>query len=217
MEILFVEDQPLISEPTAQKLKFNALVGQIEIARDAATALRLIKAFPEKWDLILLDLDVPGAIGLSLAMEIAALDKAGITCIITGYSRHDYVAQAKAHGFLGYILKTSEVQVLDATLGKILAGESAFPETPEGASGDVIRLTALQKEKLLLMAEGLNTKQIARKLKVHPSTVSYHLDSAFKALGVKSRVQAVHKAAQLGLINLNFPIADLEGEGDEEE
>lgn len=209
MDILFIEDQPVVSEPTAEKLRRTPYVEHIEICNTAESALQALREDPDRWGLILLDLDVPGAVGLSLAMEIKKLGKAPLTCIVTGTFRTDYIAQVKAEGFLGYILKTSETKQLDHNLNMAMVGEKVFPdETSRPAGADVIRLTNHQRECLQLVGEGLTTKEIARVRQVHPSTVNYHIESAISALKAASRFQAVHKAVQLGLITLNFPTVE---------
>lgn len=205
MDILFVEDQPVVSEPTAQKFRLTPGIEHIEICNTAEMTMQKLREEPDRWGIIFLDLDVPGAVGLSLAMEIKKLGKAAITCVVTGTFRTDYIAQVKAECFRGYILKSSEIRVLESNLAKVIAGEIVFPDenTLAGAL-DVVRLTSHQRECLQLVGEGLTTKEIARIRKVHPATINYHVDSAVSALSAASRHQAVHIAVQLGIITLNF-------------
>lgn len=201
INVLFVEDQPLVSEATAEKMARSQRVANIEICNTAEKALLALKATPDRWGLILLDLDVPGAFGLSLAMEIKKIGKEGCTCILTGTYRADYIAQVKAAGFQGYILKAIEIKALEASLDKAIAGEKVFPEMPDtGAGSGAVRLTNRQCQCLEFVGAGQSTKEIARLLSLHPGTVNYHIDSAMEALGVKSRAHAVQKALQLGLL-----------------
>ncbi|WP_376956496.1 LuxR C-terminal-related transcriptional regulator (plasmid) [Azospirillum sp. A26] len=62
-----------------------------------------------------------------------------------------------------------------------------------------VRLTGRQKDILLMIARGVQTKQIARDLQISDGTVKVHLKGIFKALGVKNRTQAAVAAGQLGL------------------
>jgi two-component system, NarL family, response regulator DesR len=202
MDILLVEDQPVVSEATVQKLRLTPGIGHIEIRDTAESALLALREEPDRWGLIFLDLEVPGAVGLSLAMEIKKLGKAGITCVVTGKEHTDFIAQVKAEGFRGYILKSSVVRDLEIGLAKVIAGETIFPD--ESASAEAVRLTTHQKECLRLVGEGLTSKEIARIRKVHPSTVNYHLDSAVAQLKAINRHHAVHVAVALGIITLNL-------------
>lgn len=201
IDVLFIEDQPLVSEATAEKIARSPHVGAIEICNSAEKAMQALRASPGRWGLILLDLDVPGAVGLSLAMEIKKLGKEGVTCILTGTNRADYVSQVRANGFQGYILKAIEIKELERSLEKAIAGEKVFPDIPAlNADSGAVRLTNRQCQCLEFVGQGQSTKEIARLLSLHPGTVNYHIDSAMEALGVKSRAHAVQKALQLGLL-----------------
>ena len=120
MDVLLIEDQPVVSEATADKISRHAGIGAIEVCSTAGRALQALRWQPDRWGLILLDLDVPGAVGLSLAMEIKRLGKAPVTCILTGSQRPDYIAQIEAAGFMGYILKAMEVDALVRALDAVL-------------------------------------------------------------------------------------------------
>lgn len=202
MDVLLIEDQPVVSEATADKISRDARVGAIEICNTADQALQALQGQPERWSLIFLDLDVPGAVGLSLAMEIKRLGKAQVTCILTGSQRPDYIARIEADGFLGYILKAMEVDALVRALDAVLAGNRVFPAA-SNPGADVPRLTVRQTQCLQLVSEGKSSKQIAQILSLHAGTVNYHIDSAMDALGVNARAHAVQRALQFGLLTLN--------------
>jgi DNA-binding NarL/FixJ family response regulator len=202
MDVLLIEDQPVVSEAPADKISRDARVGAIEICNSADRALQALRGQAERWGLILLDLDVPGAVGLSLAMEIQRLGKAPVTCVLTGSQRPDYIAQIEVAGFLGYILKAMEVDALVRALDAVLAGQRVFP-AESSPSANVPRLTMRQTQCLQLVSEGKSTKQIAQILCLHAGTVNYHIDSAMDALGVNARAHAVQRALQFGLVTLS--------------
>lgn len=201
MDVLFVEDQPIVWEATANILQRSPQVGSIVVFNTAEKAIAALRAEPDRWGLILLDLDVPGAVGLSLAMEIQAMGLASVTCILTGSSRHDYMQQILALGFQGYILKGSEIAELEANLNKVISGQRAF-SSGEGtaASTDAVGLTRRQGQVVLLVSQGLTSKEIGRRLKVAPATVQHFVRAASIALNVSSRAQLVSRAVELGLL-----------------
>lgn len=202
-DVLLIEDQPLVSEAASYKISLNPRVTEITICNTAEKALRALSPDHDRWDLIFLDLGVPGAVGLSLAMEFHKLGKAPITCILTGERRSDYIAQIAASGFLGYILKAGEIKDLVRDMNRVIAGESVFPaDDPLNVSKPVPRLTARQMECLQLVSEGKTTKQIARVLQLHPGTVNSHIECAMDAFGVSSRAHAVQLALQYGLVSV---------------
>jgi len=140
MDVLFIEDQPVVSEATSDKISRSPRVASIHVCDTADKALHALRSEPDRWGLIVLDLDVPGAIGLSLAMEIKRLGKAAITCILTGAHSADYIALAAAGGFQGYILKAMEIEALERALDSAIAGEKIFPPRKQNAPAGAPRL-----------------------------------------------------------------------------
>lgn len=61
-------------------------------------------------------------------------------------------------------------------------------------------LTRREIDCVTLAGRGLTDKEIAKKLGFGPGTARFHIDNAVKKLKAKTRVQAVARAAQLGLI-----------------
>lgn len=202
--ILIVEDHPFVAEATKELIARTHPEVGVVVANSAAEANQVLDRGGEDWQLILLDLDVPGAIGLSLAMDIRRRDLQSITCILTGTYNRDFIAQASANGFLGYVLKAIAVGSLEQALTKVLAGERVFPkDDPSTApTGSVPALTRRQLEVLRLVGEGKTSKVIAKQLSLSPGTVNEHVEAAMAELNVNSRAHAVQKALQMGLIRV---------------
>lgn len=80
----------------------------------------------------------------------------------------------------------------------VTVGDTTVRRTAHVYVGSV-RLTGRQRDILLMIARGVQTKQIARNLQISDGTVKVHLKGIFKALGVKNRTQAAVAAGQLGL------------------
>lgn len=202
--ILIVEDHPFVAEATKELIARTHPEVGVVVASSVAEANQVLDRGGEDWQLILLDLDVPGAIGLSLAMDIRRRDLQSITCILTGTYNRDFIAQASANGFLGYVLKAIAVGSLEQALSKVLAGERVFPkDDPATApSGSVPALTRRQLEVLRLVGEGKTSKVIAKQLSLSPGTVNEHVEAAMAELNVNSRAHAVQKALQMGLIRV---------------
>ena len=199
--VLIVEDHPLVSDATRDLLLCDGGVREVEIAATAAEALAQVSRVEPPWDLILLDLDVPGAVGLSLARELAQRGLAGRTCIVTALSRLGYVEEAKRLGFLGFIAKASPLKTFGDELRRVLQGIQTFPDGERLRQRATPRLTRQQQRVLDLLSQGLSSKQMARALDISEGTVNNHVNAMLRALGASSRLQAFSKAVQLGLID----------------
>ena len=208
--VLIVEDHPLVSDATRDLLLCDGRASDVAIAATAADALARISRDVDAWDLILLDLDVPGARGLSLAHELAQRGLAGRTCIVTALSRPGYVEEAKRLGFLGFIAKSSPLQTFGDELRRVLQGIRTFPDSDRLRPRSTPRLTRQQQRVLDLLGQGLSSKQMARVLEISEGTVNNHVNAMLRALGASSRLQAFSKAVQLGLTD-SFLVMDQGG------
>ena len=199
--IMIVEDHAFVADATHALLSgINGLgkVATYGTAEQVKVALATERTF---WSLILLDLEVPGAVGLSLAAHIKEAGLAPITCVLTGTYREDYVTQIRDDGFLGYILKASPTAELEDSLRLVLRHKSVFPPLGGGAvATGSIMLTRRQKEVLQLVGRGMTSKEIARQLALTPGTVDNHITASLAALDARTRSEAITKALALGLV-----------------
>ena len=199
--VLIVEDHSLVAEAAAHKIALSPHRPTIEVRSTAAEALEALRAQPGNWRLILLDLDVPGATGLSLACEIHRMGLAPRTCILTGAERPDFESQIVALGFQGYLRKGGvPIAVLEQDLVGIVEGRRIFRLTNSGEISGPLRLSARQAQCLAFAAAGKTTKEIARDLSLHPGTVERYINAAMIVMGASSRAQAAARALELGLI-----------------
>ena len=84
----------------------------------------------------------------------------------------------------------------------MLAQLGKLARQTRAASGAQSNLTEREIEILEYVALGLTVKQVASRLGLSPRTVETHLAKLYRKLGVRNRVQALSRAASLGLIDL---------------
>ena len=212
--MLIIEDHPLVGEAMRDVLARAA--GDLDpiLCHDAASALKAASDPRRNWFRIFLDLDVPGAHGLSLARELQRLDLHTRSCVVSGLDREHLIEEVKRLGFLGYIVKASPSAEFAKALGKVLDGEPAFPAMARAANQPSIRLTRRQEQMLDCVRRGMSSKEIARALFLSEGTVNNGITAAMKALQVTTRSHALARALELGLLGLHGPADEPRGSRD---
>jgi DNA-binding NarL/FixJ family response regulator len=213
MKILLIDDHALFRE--GLKFLLRSLDAALEVDEAGNCAKALEYAATRSYDLVLLDLKMPGVEGLD---ALAALREAipGIPLVVvSGEDNPGVVRAAIERGAMGFIPKSSTPEVLVQALRLVLAHGVYLPPTvldaaavttpatavvPQGAAGQPpLGLTARQVDVLRCVIQGKPNKIIARELDISEGTVKAHLSSVLRAFGVRNRTEAVYAAAKLGL------------------
>lgn len=144
--VLVVEDHPLVAEATSKLLAGCGAFIDPVISATAADALERLGDSECHWFRIFLDLDVPGAYGLSLAREVEQRGMAASCCIVSAFENPEYIAEIWSHEFLGYITKATPVAAFTAAIMKVLGGERSFPFASTARRVLGVRLTRRQTQ-----------------------------------------------------------------------
>lgn len=169
-------------------------------------------------DLVLLDIALPDKTGILLAGEIKKASPETSIMIISMHSKVDYIVRAFQAGATGYVVKDSATEKLLPGMESVLKGEyfldtsvshqviQKLMEWPEKQAkirgGAYETLTSREQEIMVLLAEGLSTKEVGEKLFISPRTVENHRSSIMRKLNLHSNHDLIRYAAKLGLIDL---------------
>jgi DNA-binding NarL/FixJ family response regulator len=202
--VLIIEDHPLVAEATSDLIRKRYAGVRVVCAGSAAAALERPCT---EWFRIFVDLEVPGAHGLSLVRQIATRGCAGRCCIVTAFDNPALVREARDLGVLGYIVKTLRIAELVDAVDAVMRGRAMYP--PESSrSPPRVRLTRRQIQLLVMLQRGLSSKQIAVEWAISEGTVNNHVTALLRALGVCNRAHAVVRAMELGLLAVFSHCAD---------
>lgn len=214
MNILLIDDHPVIRQGMRFLLRSLDPALEMDEAGDCTQALRLVAG--RSYDLLLLDLNMPGVSGLDALAALRAAAPGMPLVVLSGESNAGVVRRAIEGGAMGFIPKSSSPEVLLQALRLVLArGVYLPPQVLETASPacspavDLPRavpkepvlpgLTPRQTEVLGCVIRGKPNKVIAKELNMSEGTVKAHLSAVFVALRVHNRTEAVYAAAHLGL------------------
>lgn len=224
MKILVVDDHALFRQGLAMLLKDLYPDSEILEAATSAAALESAEQNPDI-RLVLLDLKLEDGSGFETLEKLSSeLADAAVTIVSASEDSRNISRSYKA-GAKGYIVKSSTSDVLRHALPLILAGETYIPShaisllTGGGSGGNeptsahtgvagAPNLTPRQQEILLLMAQGLQNRDIASSLGMLEGTVKVHVKSILQKLGVNNRTHAVVTGIRLGLVPSDLVLPD---------
>jgi len=198
VRVLLADDEHLIRGALAALL---ALEDDLVVVAEAATgpeALAMARA--HRPDVAVLDLQMPGKDGVTVATELRTELPGCRTMIVTGHGRPGHLKRALTAGVRGFVPKTVSAQRLAEIIRTVHAGNRHVdPELAADAisAGDS-PLTARETELLELAADGAPIAEIAERAALAPGTVRNYLSSAAAKLSAENRHTAVRIARERG-------------------
>jgi DNA-binding NarL/FixJ family response regulator len=215
VRVLVVDDHPMVRTMIAMACSQRKGISVVGEAGDGNEALRL--ATDLKPDVIVLDLILPGMSGLDVAQKLAMDESTARILVVTATDDKSAVFEALRLGVSGYVEKTASVDEIADAIEAVARGELVFSKELERRAqvqlGEfarraretaraLARLTPRERQVLALLAEGSSTRQIAKRLGLSDRTIESHIGNIYEKLDVRTRVQALYRAAGLGLVDL---------------
>ena len=205
--IIIVDDHPLFRAALRQTLAGGDPSIEVEEAGDLAGLSAALEA-DRDCDLVLLDLNVPGARGFSGLMLLRAQYPDVPVMIISAVEEGSVIRSAIDLGAAGYLHKSVGPPEIRRAIETVLAGGMFIPEDAGVAGADAAQTALLQRlstltpqqvRVLMMLSGGLLNKQIAYELGVSEATVKAHVSAILQKLNVESRTQAVITASKIEL------------------
>lgn len=201
MRILIADDHPLFRAALRQAVEVSFPEANIEEA-DSLAALEKLGDDQVPFDLILLDLHMPGTHGFSGLIYLRELYRQVPLVVISANEEVVIIQRALKFGADGFIPKSASMDDMTTALDEIIGGKCWVPEQarrPLPPNLDdfsamrerIASLTPQQFRVMGMLMEGLQNKVIAYQLEVSEATVKAHMTAIFRKLGVRNRTQAV--------------------------
>ncbi|MCK2036859.1 response regulator transcription factor [Microbacterium sp. SSW1-49] len=214
--VLVVDDQPLVRQAVRDILTDGGLRVVAEAA-NGRQAVEMVAAHQP--EVVLMDIRMPEMDGIAATASICAEHPGGQVrvLILTTFEEDEYVVAALRAGASGFIGKGAEPDEIAHAVRTIHAGEAllssaatralierstrAAAPTMSPAQGEVLaRLTAREREVLLLVAGGRTNQELAAELTISPHTAKTHVNRIMAKVDARDRAQLVILAYESGLI-----------------
>ena len=214
VKILIVDDHPLIQQGIkallADEGKFD-ISTEVNNAEDALQKLAV-----EHFDLVIMDIKMPGMGGVQATREITSKHP-GVKILASSMleDKH-YIEEMLKAGAQGYVLKNATSREMLNAINTIMGGQTYFsqgvssimmsqfmkgkPDGNDDAAGGLKDLTKRELEIIKMIASEMTNSQIAKKLNISPRTIDTHRRNILRKIEVKNTAGLVKYAIQHQLL-----------------
>ncbi len=207
LSVLIADDHELFREGVRSLLSDALRADEVRQAGSLDDALDILGAGPTP-DLLILDLNMPGVEGVESLGALRDGFPTAKVVVMSASEDRDNIVSALASGVNGYIPKSLSADQIEAALKDVLSGRiytpaivgrrdgAAAPASRPSAATSVEGLTGRQKDVLNELLKGQSSKEIARVLGIAEGTVKIHLAAIYRAVGVRTRAEAIAKLSR---------------------
>jgi DNA-binding NarL/FixJ family response regulator len=213
VRVLVADDEALIRSALSTAIRLEGDMEVVGEAADGNEAVRLARQLSP--DVVVMDVRMPGKDGIDATREISARpgDRPRVL-MLTTFDLDEYVFDAMRAGASGFALKRRPLDELLAAIRIVAQGEGllapsvtrrliehfAARRRPPSASAGLDRLTARERQVLVLVARGLSNAEIASQLHMSLRTVKSHVSQVLAKADARDRIQLVILAYDTGLV-----------------
>jgi DNA-binding NarL/FixJ family response regulator len=209
IRVLIADDHEIVRHGLRDILTTRLGKVAVSEAKDAGEAVNLL--VKQDWDLVLLDINMPGRSGLEVLEEARRLRPKTPVLVLTSYPEEQFAVRAFKLGAAGYITKLSVSDELITAVQRVLAGgkyvtaslaerlASCLGETGEQAPHEALSHRELQV--LRLIAVGKSMKDVADELALSEKTVATYRTRIAEKAGLRTNVQIARYALKQGLVD----------------
>jgi two-component system, NarL family, invasion response regulator UvrY len=184
--------------------------GSICEASDGAEALQAV--YDEVWDLIVLDLSLPGRTGLDVLKEIRGVRPRLPVLILSTYSEEQFAVRALRAGASGYVNKGGSPELLLSAVRKVLAGgkfisASLGESLAAGLDRDSSKplhecLSDREYDVMLRIASGRTVSEIAEEIHLSVKTISTYRTRILEKMRMKNNAELTQYSVRQKLVDL---------------
>ena len=187
IRVIIADDHVLLGQAVAATLRSEDKYDVTVVTSLSQLLDRLKEA---QFDIVMLDLKMPGMVGLPSVRQVCEAVGEGNVVLFTGQVDRRFVEDCLEIGVTGHIPKDLPLRSLDSALQLIHSGQTFLPV----ATGTEAKVTAALNDRelhiLRLAADGMTNKEIARDIAVSEVSIKMHMRTICRKLGARNRAHA---------------------------
>ncbi|MEK4661257.1 response regulator transcription factor [Priestia sp. FSL H7-0729] len=203
--VVLLDDHPLVMEGLNNRLNREPGIKVLKTFSDPLLFLSEVGAL--RPDVVVMDIRMPQLDGFEVVRRLK--DQYGLSVkiiLLSGYNYHEFQLKAYDLGVHAYLSKQATYGQIINAIHQSMLGHVLVPETMLSSNLEE-SLTATEREVLNRIALEMTNKEIAQDLAISQRTVEYHITSITQKFGVKSRIGAVVKGYQAGILgDVTLPV-----------
>ena len=207
ISVLITDDHPVVRRGIRQILEDDDRINLIGEASDGKELIE--KMMDQEYDVVLLDISLPGRSGLDLISQIKKINQKTAILILSIHSEELYALKAIKYGASGYLTKSSAPEELLTAIYKVSRGERYISSTlaeklaenlfSDGDKPPHLFLSAREMEVLELLASGKTVNQVAKELSLSSKTISTYRTRLLQKLKLKTTADLIRYSIMEGL------------------
>jgi DNA-binding NarL/FixJ family response regulator len=206
MTVLVVDDHRIFAELLSGALAARGL-RPLGTATSGAQAVAMARDLQP--DIVVMDIQMPGQDGLAATRRIRELSPGTVVAVVTAHRDPDWVVRAAQAGASAFVPKNGSLDEMIDVLTRVRADQMLVAPSAFGGGvpsegpqvEDRPSLTRREQEVLECLGRGMPAKAIARVLGISLETCRGYVKSLHVKLGVRSQLEAVIRAQELGLLS----------------
>jgi DNA-binding NarL/FixJ family response regulator len=209
IRVVIADDHQILREGLKQLLQ---AAGDLEVVGEAGDGFEVLdRVRREEFDVLLLDMSMPGKSGVELIKQVKAEKPKLRILVLSMHEEHQYAVRAIRAGASGYLTKESAASQLVAAIRKVGGGGAYItPEVAERLAQDAMphaqgplhaSLSDREFEVFHMLVDGMSVNDIAARLHLSAKTISTHKARLMEKLGVDSTADLVHYAERHKLLD----------------
>jgi DNA-binding NarL/FixJ family response regulator len=206
--VLVVDDHPIVRRGIVDVLSGaipNSFVGQASSASEALSAI-----WGDNWNLVVLDISLPGKNGLEVLKEIKAARPRLPVLVLSGFPESQFAPRMLKAGASGYLTKEAPPETLIQAVRRTIAGgKYVSPEVADRLISDLSadtsrppheQLSDREYDVMLRLASGKSVGQVAEELNLSVKTISTYRSRLLEKMRMANNAELTQYAIRAGLL-----------------